>query len=174
MVVLNAALLLLDRASEALARFEEAFLAFERQGDHFTHYAGIGHTYLAVGRLEDADRHAQAALEASRRRKIPHTEIFALILCARVASRRSPPKTAEALVYFAEALELSRRRGPQYIARTLLYRGTLFRQLADYDQAEADLTEALAVFRQTEALGWAEVVARELSLVTAGRGQPPG
>ena len=114
-----------------------------------------GEAYFLAGDVEEADRLAQQALANSRHRKMRGEEARALWLLGEIAMRRAPPDVAHAEAHYQQALALAEELGMRPL-QAHCYRGlgTLYRQTGQLEQARADLSTAIEMYRGMEMMFW--------------------
>jgi tetratricopeptide (TPR) repeat protein len=127
-------------------------------------FHALGRACLLLDRLEQAKIRARRALEYSARQ--PGFAAHALHLLGDIASHpgRVDPPTGE--VHYRQALALAEPRGmTPLVAHCHLGLGKLYRQVGKRKQAQAHVTKATAIYRDTGMTFWqerAEVEKRQL------------
>jgi tetratricopeptide (TPR) repeat protein len=123
----------------------------------------LGEAYLLADRVEDAPACADRAVRLARERGEPGHEAWALRLLGEIASHQSGPDVATAEAHYGAAMALADALGMRPLAahchRGL---GTLYAKIGRREQAHAELSTALELYRamamtfwlpQTEAVG---------------------
>ena len=124
-------------------------------------------TYLAVGRIEQADSHVQEALALTRRLGARGSEAHALCLAGDVASAGGA-EAAEG--YYHEALALAGELGMRpLVAHCHLGLGKLYRRTGKREQAQEHLTTATTMYREMGMQFWREKTEKELGAAVAAR-----
>jgi predicted ATPase len=153
-VRLDAAYALSGRVPEALPALE---LVFE-PGDvkSLTIYAvWLGESYLLAGRLEEALRLGQRALEAARPQKQQSCQAYALWLLGESAAQRDPPAVEPAEEYYRQALSLANDRGMRPLqAHCHLGLGKLYVKIERREEARSELAAAIELYRAMEMTFW--------------------
>jgi tetratricopeptide (TPR) repeat protein len=151
----------LGQASEALKRIREAEQLLERQasvgfvGRRGWSYHALGCAYLLLGRLEEARRLGDRAVESSRRH--PGFAAYALHLLGDIATHpdRFDAETGE--TYYRQALALAEPRGMRpLVAHCHLGLGELYRRTAKPQQALDHLSTATSMYRDMSMTYWLE------------------
>jgi tetratricopeptide (TPR) repeat protein len=136
---------LADRTTEALP------LLGQIEG----HLVVRGEAYLFAGEVEEADRLAQGGLATARDRKMRGEEARALWLLGEIVMRRDPPDMAQAEAHYHQALALAEELGMRplqaHCHRSL---GTLYSQTEQSEQARAELSTAIDIYRDMEMTFW--------------------
>jgi tetratricopeptide (TPR) repeat protein len=157
----------LGDASAALERLREGEQLLERQGvrgfvgQSGWDYHSLGRAGLLLGRLDEARRLGNRAVESS-----PHHPGFAahaLHLLGDIAidSDRSAPESGEA--NYRKALTLAEPRGMRpLVAHCHLGLGKLYRRTGDRQQAQEHLTTATTMYREMDMRFWLEQAEAEM------------
>ena len=155
------ALARLGDASEALDRVREAEKLLERQaaGGIVHHlgwaYGSLGHTCLLLGRLDEARRLTDQAVESSPRQ--PGFAAHALHLLGDIAAHPDRFDAERAEAHYRQALALAAPRGMRpLVAHCHLGLGKLYRRTAKHEQAQEHLTTATTLYREMEMTYWLE------------------
>jgi tetratricopeptide (TPR) repeat protein len=114
-----------------------------------------GEAYLRVGYVEEAHRLTQEVLTDAHRFKERGYEAWALWLLGEIAMRDDPPDVALAEAYYQQALALAEELGmrPQQ-AHCHLGLGTLYATTGQREQARAELSTAIALYRAMDMTFW--------------------
>ena len=160
------ALAQLGEASEALNRLQEGEQLLERQaasgwvaGRGWAYHA-LGNTCLLLGRLDEARRLGDRAVESSPRQ--PGFAALALHLLGDIATHpdRFDAQTGEA--YYEKALVLAEPRGMRpLVAHCHLGLGKLFGRTGKRDEAREHLTTATTMYREMGMTYWREQAEKE-------------
>jgi tetratricopeptide (TPR) repeat protein len=120
-----------------------------------TQAACLSHAYLLAGRLQDASTLAGRALEFSRAHRERGHQAYALRLLGEIAAQREPPEVEPASASYLQALtlaeELSMRPLQAHCHRSL---GTLYATIGRPEQAQAELSTAIELYRAMEMTFW--------------------
>ena len=115
----------------------------------------LGEAYLAIGRLSDAFQLAERVLALSRGRKERGNQAWALRLLGEIAMHREPPEADQAEAHYRQALALAEELGMRPLqAHCHLGLGTLYTQVDRPEQARAELSTAIALYRAMEMTFW--------------------
>ena len=114
-----------------------------------------GEAYLLTGYVEEAHRLAQRVLANARHRKTRGWEAWALWLLGEIAMRRDPPDIAPAETHYHQALALAEELGMRPLqAHCHLGLGTLYATTGQREQARAELSAAIALYRAMDMTFW--------------------
>jgi class 3 adenylate cyclase/tetratricopeptide (TPR) repeat protein len=117
--------------------------------------AWLSEAYLLDGRIEEAGQLARRALELALNHKERGHEAYALRLLGDIAIHHHPPDIDQADTHYQKALtlanELSMRPLQAHCHRGL---GTLYRQTGQAEQARAELSTAIELYREMEMTFW--------------------
>jgi tetratricopeptide (TPR) repeat protein len=117
--------------------------------------AYLGEAYLLTGRLEDAHQRAGDALNLSRDLKQRGYEAHALRLLGEIAAHGALQEIAEAEAHYQQALTLAEELGMRplqaHCHRSL---GTRYAMTGQRGQARAELSAAIALYRDMEMTFW--------------------
>jgi len=117
--------------------------------------ARLSESYLLASRLEDANALARRALEFSRAHKERGYEACALRLLGKIAAHREPPEAKPAEDYYRQALTLADELGMRpLVAHCHLGLGTLYLKMGQREQACAELSAAIELYRAMEMTFW--------------------
>jgi tetratricopeptide (TPR) repeat protein len=151
----------LGETREALNRLGEGEQLLERlnEGGIVGHrsltYHALGHACLLLGRLHEARRLADRAVESS-----PHQPGFAAHawhLLGDIATHPDRFDAERGEAYYRQALALAEPRGMRpLVAHCHLGLGTLYRRTGKRDQARKSLTTATAMYREMDMRYWLE------------------
>ncbi len=122
---------------------------------HSLYLAQLSEAYLLAGRPEDAIRPAERALELARAHQQRGREAWTLRLLGELASHRDPPEVDLAEAFYRQALALAEELGMRpLVAHCHLGLGTLYRRADRLEQAHAELSAAVELFRTMEITFW--------------------
>jgi tetratricopeptide (TPR) repeat protein len=117
--------------------------------------ARLGEGYLLAGRLDDASQHAVQALALSRDRRQRGYEAYALWFLGEIAAHRDPSEVEPAAASYREALALADELGMRPLqAHCHLGLGALYLKTDRPEQARAELTTAIALYRAMDMTFW--------------------
>jgi tetratricopeptide (TPR) repeat protein len=155
---LGLAYALCGRIAEALPLLEHAVAqaaSMGHMGQQGYRLAQLSEGYLLAGRREEASDLAARAQELARLHKERGTQAYALHLRGDLATRREPPDVAPAEVHYQQALALADKLGMRPLqAHCHRGLGTLYRQTGQSEQARAELSTAIDMYRDMEMIFW--------------------
>ena len=115
----------------------------------------LGEAHLRAGRLEEAHTLAARALEYFRTHQERGHEAYALRLLGDIAAHRDPPEVEEAEASYRQALALADELGMRPLqAHCHLGLGTLYAKTGQREQARAELSAAIDLYRAMEMTFW--------------------
>jgi class 3 adenylate cyclase len=155
---LGSAYVLQGRLAEGRALLEEAISESIRTGG----LSGLAHrvAWLSevcrlAGRGEEAWQHAHEALDLARQQKARGEEAHALHQLGAVQAHANPPDAAQAEAYYQQALALAEDLGMRPLqAHCHLGLGTLYTKIGRRQQAHAELSAAIDLYRAMEMNFW--------------------
>ena len=110
---------------------------------------------MLAGRLEEAHALAERALALAREHQERGHEAYALRLLGDIAARHEPPGVEQAEAYYRQALALADELGMRpLVAHCHLGLGTLYLKIGRPEQARAELSAAIALYRAMEMTFW--------------------
>jgi tetratricopeptide (TPR) repeat protein len=146
------------RLAEALPLLEQAVeqSATMKQMAYYPLWvAHLGEAYLLAGRIEDASQQARHALERSRDLKQRGHEAYALRLLGEITAQRQPPDAESAAAAYQQAMTLADELGMRPLAAHChLGLGTLDARTGRLEQARAELSAAMALYRAMDMTFW--------------------
>jgi len=146
------------RLQEALPLLEQAVeqSAMMQQVAHYPLWmAHLSEAYLLSGRLEDAHQRAGQALALSRDYKQRGHEAYALRLLGEVAAHSTPLEIAPAESFYRQALALADELGMRpLLAHCHFSLGILYNRIGRPEQARAELSAAIELYRAMEMAFW--------------------
>jgi tetratricopeptide (TPR) repeat protein len=157
-VELGAAYALSGRVSEALPLMErglEQSVPSGIWGQSALLPVWLGEGYVLAGRLEEAMQLGKQALEVTRTQKQQGYQAYALRLLGDIAAHRTPPAVEEAERHYREALAVAEAIGMRpLMAHCHLGLGTLYAKAVTREQARAELSAAIELYRAMEMTFW--------------------
>jgi tetratricopeptide (TPR) repeat protein len=155
---LGAAYTLAGRVAEAMPLLEQVMehsTSTRRQDGQSLWVAYLSEATLQAGRLEEALSLAQQALELARAHKKRGHEAWTLRLLGEVTAQRHPPEVSQAEVYYHQALALAEALGMRPLqAHCHLGLGILYTKTGQREQARAELSMAIALYRAMDMHFW--------------------
>jgi tetratricopeptide (TPR) repeat protein len=140
--------------AEALPLLEQA-ASQGRRGGQASWFVSLSEAYLLAGRREDTLELAQRALDLSRYYKQRGYQAYALRLLGEIAAHREPPDVDQATIYYHQALALAEELGMRPLqAHCHRGVGTLYAATGQREQARAELSTAIALYRDMEMTFW--------------------
>jgi tetratricopeptide (TPR) repeat protein len=128
-----------------------------------------GEAYLRAGYMEEAHRLTQRELAKARQRHMRGQEARALWLLGEIVMRWGPPDVASAVTYYQQALALAEELGMRPLqAHCHLGLGTLYAITGQREQAHAELSAAIALYRAMEMAFWLPQAEAALAQVEGG------
>ena len=120
-----------------------------------------------AGRGEEAWQHACQALDLARQFKERGNEALALHQLAVVQAHADPPDVAPAEVHYQQALALAEELGMRpLMAHCHRGLGTLYAKIGQREQARAELSAAMDLYRAMEMTFWLAQAEAALAQVT--------
>ena len=151
----------LGEASEALNRLREGEQLLERQaargivGHRGWAYHSLGRACLLLGRLDEARRLGDRAVESSPRH--PGFAAHALHLLGDIATHPDRFDAESGEAHYRQALALAEPRGMRpLVAHCHLGLGKLYRRTGKREQAREHLTTATTMYREMDMRFWLE------------------
>jgi tetratricopeptide (TPR) repeat protein len=158
MAHLGAAYVLQGRLVEGRALLEEGIGDNRRAGELESQASWIvwlSEVCRLAGRGEEAWQHARQALDLAQQLKERGNEALALHQLGVVHAHVVPPDTAQAEAHYQQALALAEELGMRPLqAHCHLGLGTLYAQTGQREQARAELTAAIALYRSMDMTFW--------------------
>ena len=119
---------------------------------HVTHLSAVD---LLAGRLPEARQHVCQALDLARQQKARANEARALFQLGSVYAHAVPPDVQAAEAYYREALTLAGRLHMRPLqAHCHLGLGRLYAKIGQREQAQAELSTAIDLYRAMEMTSW--------------------
>jgi class 3 adenylate cyclase/tetratricopeptide (TPR) repeat protein len=168
----------LGQAYALSGRLDEALRLAERTGEQpgtlhqmapphrANRLAWLGDVSLLAGRREAARSNAERALVLTRESGYRGVEAGVLRLLGEIAAHADPPEIEHAEGYYRQALALAEELGMRPLqAHCHLGLGTLYQRAGRRDQARAELTAALDLYRDMEMAFWLQHAEDELAQI---------
>jgi tetratricopeptide (TPR) repeat protein len=115
----------------------------------------LGEVQLVPGHLEEAQTLAEEALAHARAHQEHGHQAYALRLLGDIAARRDPPEVELAEVSYQQALALAEELGMRPLqAHGHRGLGTLYAKIRRLEQAQAELSAAIALYRAMDMTFW--------------------
>jgi class 3 adenylate cyclase/tetratricopeptide (TPR) repeat protein/ABC-type thiamine transport system ATPase subunit len=155
---LGAAYTLAGRVADAvplLTQATEQATAMERGDTQVLCSLPLGEAHLLAGRLEDAHVFAEQALTLARAHQERGNQAYALRLLGDIAARREPLEIALAETHYRQALALAEEPGMRPLqAHCHWGLGTLYATIGQQEQARAELSAAIVLYRAMDMTFW--------------------
>jgi tetratricopeptide (TPR) repeat protein len=154
---LGIAYALAGRVTEALPLLERALeQAVAMRGFYPRREAvWLGEAYVLAGRVAEAIPLGQQALEAARAHKQQGWEAYALRLLGEIAMHSDPLDVDEAAPHYRQALVLADKLGMRPLqAHCHRGLGTLYLKTGQQEQAQAELSTAIVLYRAMDMTFW--------------------
>jgi tetratricopeptide (TPR) repeat protein len=159
------------RIAEGRALVEEAINVSIRTGQltrQACRVAWLSEVCRLAGHGEEAWQHARQALDLARRQKARGEEVLALHQLGVVQAHADPPAAAQAETHYQQALALAEELGMRPLqAHCHRGLGTLYAKMDRHEQARAELSTAIALYRAMDMTFWLPEV--EAALVQVER-----
>jgi class 3 adenylate cyclase/tetratricopeptide (TPR) repeat protein len=173
---LGAAYILSGRVADAvqlLTPAVEQTIATETAGFQVPCDLSLGEAHLRGGRREEAQAFGERALVLAREHQERGHEAYALRLLGDIAARHESPARDQAEAHYRQALTLADGLGMRpLIAHCQLGLGTLYLKIGRPEQAHAELSAAIALYRAMEMTLWlpqAEAALAQMASSTEGK-----
>jgi tetratricopeptide (TPR) repeat protein len=151
---LGTAYALSGQVAEALPLLEQV-ASQGRSGAQALWLVHLSEAYLLAGRMEDTFELAQRALDRSRDYKQRGYQAYALRLLGEIAAHREPLDVDQATAYYNQALALAEELGMRPLqAHCHRGLGPLYSQMGQREQAYAELSTAIEMYRTMEMTFW--------------------
>jgi tetratricopeptide (TPR) repeat protein len=158
MADLGSASALQGRLAEGHTLLEEAISESIRTGgliDLAYGVAWLSEICRLAGRGEEACQHARRALDLARQQKERGNEALALHQLGVVHTHATPPDAALAEAHYCQALALAEELGMRPLqAHCHLGLGTLYAKIDQQEQARAELSAAIELYRSMDMTFW--------------------
>jgi tetratricopeptide (TPR) repeat protein len=161
------------RLGEGIAWLQQALAAYESAGIGFLHSLSVvqlGEAYLLADRVEDARACAARAVGLARQRGERGHEAWALRLLGEMAAHQSHPDGATAEAHYGAAMALASELGMRPLeAHCHRGLGTLYAKGGRRQQAPAELSTAIELYRAMGMTLWLPQAEAALAQVESGR-----
>ena len=155
---LGAAYTLARRVADAVPLLTQAIeqtMATETASFQALCCLSLGEAQLLAGRLEEAYALAERSLALTREHQERGHQAYALRLLGDIHARRDPPEIEPAETHYRQALTLAEELGMRpLLAHCHLGLGTLYGRMGLVEQARADLTAAIELYRVMDMTFW--------------------
>jgi class 3 adenylate cyclase/tetratricopeptide (TPR) repeat protein len=155
---LGAAYTLVGRVADAVPLLTQAMeqtIAAEMAGFRSLCCLPLGEAQLLAGRLEEAHALAERALALAREHQERDNQAYALRLLGDIAARCEPSEAEQAEAHYRQALALADELGMRpLVAHCHLGLGTLYATTDQRQQACAELSAAIALYRAMDMTCW--------------------
>src|SRR5215475_7153928 len=169
---LGAAYTLARRVADAVplgTRALEQTMATETAGLQAPCSLPLGEAQLLAGRLEEAHALTERALALTREHQERGNEAYALRLLGDIAARREPLESDQAGEYYRQALALAEELGMRPLqAHCHRGLGTLYAATGQQEQARAEFSTAIEMYRAMEMTFWLPETEAALAQVKEG------
>jgi tetratricopeptide (TPR) repeat protein len=123
--------------------------------NHSRWVAWLSEVCRLAGRYDDAWQHAHQALDLAQQQKERGNETLALYQLGAVQAHADPPDIAQAATHYRQALALAEELGMRplqaHCHRSL---GALYATIGQQEQARAELSAAIVLFRAMDMTFW--------------------
>jgi tetratricopeptide (TPR) repeat protein len=115
----------------------------------------LGEAQMLAGRLKEAHTLAERALALAREHQERGHQAYALRLLGDIATHRDPPEVEEAHTHYRQALALAEELGMRpLVAHCHLGLGTLYAKIGYREQATAELSLAIELYKAMDMTFW--------------------
>jgi tetratricopeptide (TPR) repeat protein len=133
----------------------EQTTATDRAGIQTLGLLSLGEAQLLAGHLEEAHTLTERGLALSRTHQQRGHEVYALRLLGEIAARRDRLEVEEAEGYYRQALTLAEALGMRPLQAHCHHGlGTLHAKMGQGEQAYAELSKAIALYRAMDMTFW--------------------
>ena len=144
-----------DEAIRLLERVVEETALRGRMNVQAALLSTLGEAHLRANRLEEARTFATRALEHARTYQIRGHEAYSLWLLGDIAAHSHPPEVEEVEASYRQALALAEELGMRPLqAHCHRGLGTLYATSGQWEQARAELSKAIEMYRAMEMMFW--------------------
>jgi class 3 adenylate cyclase/tetratricopeptide (TPR) repeat protein len=159
---LGAAYILGERVTDAVPLLTQALaqsIATERTHFEMLCSLPLSEAHMLTGRLEEAHALAARVLVLSSERQERGSQAYALHLLGEIVARRVPPEVEQAEAFYHQALALANELGMRpLLAHCHFGLGILYNRIGHPEQARAELSAAVELYRAMEMTFWLEHV----------------
>ena len=153
-----------DDAIPLLRKVADQAGAMKLVSDHLLGAIPLAEMWLAIGRLDDAERLGRQSLDLACAHKQRGHEVYALRLLGAVAAGRKTSDMRDAAGYHGAALALANDLGMRpVIAHCHLGLGKLYRRTDKREQAQEHLATATTMYREMGMTYWLEKAEAEMA-----------
>jgi tetratricopeptide (TPR) repeat protein len=118
-------------------------------------HLSLGEAQVLAGHLEEAHALAEQALAQARGQQERGNQAYALRLLGDIAARCEPPESAQAATHYRQALTLADELGMRPLqAHCHRGLGTLYATIGQQEQARAELSAAIVLYRAMDMTFW--------------------
>jgi tetratricopeptide (TPR) repeat protein len=146
------------RIGEGISLLQQALTAYESAGIGWFHLMSVvqlGEAYLLADQVEEARACAERAVLLARERGERGHEAWALRLLGEVASQQNGPDVATAETHYSAAIALANELGMRPLqAHCHRGLGTLYAKIGRLEQARAELSTAIDLYRAMDMTFW--------------------
>jgi tetratricopeptide (TPR) repeat protein len=154
------------QATEALTHLNsgvEHAISMKVMAYHALWLAYLSEAHMLAGRIDDAQRVAERALELAHDQKEYGSKAWALRMTGEVTSHRDPPEAEKAGKQYDQALTLATELGMRpLVAHCHLGLGKLSRRMGKRQEAQEHLTVATTMYREMDMRFWLEQAEAEM------------
>src|SRR5207237_941788 len=144
-----------EEAIRLLARVLEQTALSGRQNVQASLLSTLGEAHLRADRLEEARTFATRALEHVRTYQARGHEAYSLLLLGDIAAHGHPPEVEKVEVSYRQALALADKLGMRpLVAHCHDGLGTLYAATGQREQARAELSTAIDLYRAMDMTFW--------------------
>jgi tetratricopeptide (TPR) repeat protein len=155
---LGAAYTLGGRGADAVALLTHALeqaTGTKLFGDELLCRLSLGEAQLVAGHLEEAHALAEGVLMLTRNHQERGNQAYALRLLGDIATHRAPPDVHQAVAHYHQALALAEELGMRpLVAHCHCSLGALYLKTSRREQANAELTMAIEMYRTMDMTFW--------------------
>jgi tetratricopeptide (TPR) repeat protein len=120
-------------------------------------HLSLAEAQVLAGRLEEAHTLAERALALAQAHQERGHEAYALRLLSEIAAHRDPPEVDQAEAFYHQALALADALGMRpLLAHCHFGLGILYNRIGRPEQARAELSAAIELYRAMEMTFWLE------------------
>ena len=153
---MGAAYTLSGRGADAVLLLTQAMeqtIALEMVGLQALCCVSLGEAQVLAGRPEEAHALAERMLALARGHQERGNEAYALRLLGEIAAHGGPPDATQAEARYRQALALAEALGMRPL-QAHCHRGLLYAKIGQRQQAHAELSTAIALYRAMEMTFW--------------------